>query len=312
MKVIITGGTGLIGRALADDLARDKHEVIILSRSAGPAKGFRPGIRLARWDGRSAEGWGPLADGVDAIVNLAGENLSAGRWTADRKQAIRDSRVDAGAAVVDAVLQAAKKPRVVIQSSAVGYYGPTGDELLSEDAASGDDFLAGVCRDWEASTQAVETMGVRRAVARTGVVLSGKSGALPRMLLPFKFFAGGPLGSGRQWMSWIHIDDQVSALRFLIEASGARGVFNLSAEPLTNRQFAEVAGKVMRRPAFFTVPAPLVRLAFGEMGTVVLDGQRASGRRLEDLGFKFRFPNAEAALSDLLAHRSPSAAEKGG
>ena len=309
MKVIIIGGTGLIGRALAEDLARDGHEVIILSRSSGPAKGFQPGIRLARWDGHTADGWGPLADGADAIVNLAGENLSAGRWTAEQKQAILNSRVGAGAAVVEAVLQARKKPRVLIQSSAVGYYGPTGDELLAEDAPSGDGFLAGVCREWEASTQAVETMGVRRVVARTGVVLSPNSGALPRMLLPFKFFAGGPLGSGRQWMSWIHLDDQVRALRFLMETPGAKGAFNLSATPLTNRQFAQVAGKVMRRPAFFAVPAAIIRLVFGEMGTVVLDGQRVSARRLTDLGFKFRFPDAEAALADLL--RRP-AAEKGG
>ena len=147
MKIIITGGTGLIGRALAEDLAKDGHEVIILSRSADPAKGFRSGIRLARWDGRSAEGWGPLADGVDAIVNLAGENLSAGRWTSQRKRAILESRMNAGSAVVDAVLQARKKARVLIQSSAVGYYGPAGDELLSENAAAGNDFLAGVCQD---------------------------------------------------------------------------------------------------------------------------------------------------------------------
>ncbi len=312
MKVIITGGTGLIGRALADDLARDGHEVIILSRSSGLAKGLRPGMRLARWDGHSADGWGPLADGADAIVNLAGENLSAGRWTSQRKRAILESRMNAGSAVVEAVLQARKKPRVLIQSSAVGYYGPAGDELLSENAASGKDFLAGVCQDWEASTQAVETMGVRRVVVRTGVVLSPKSGALPRMLLPFRLFAGGPLGSGRQWMSWIHITDQVRALRFLIETPGARRAFNLSAEPLTNRQFAQVAGKVMRRPAFFTVPSLLVRLAFGEMGTVVLDGQRVSAKRLADLGFKFRFPDTESALTDLLGHRAMPAAEGGG
>ncbi|MCX6070972.1 MAG: DUF1731 domain-containing protein, partial [Chloroflexi bacterium] len=152
--------------------------------------------------------------------------------------------------------------------------------------------------------------GVRRVVVRTGVVLSPQAGALPRMLLPFKLFAGGPLGSGRQWMSWIHIEDEVRALRFLIDAPSARGVFNLAATPLTSRQFATVAGSVMRRPAFFTVPAALVRLAFGEMGTVVLDGQRVSAKRLEDLGFKFRFPDADAALRDLLGRRATPAAEK--
>jgi uncharacterized protein (TIGR01777 family) len=313
MKVIITGGTGLIGRALAEDLAKDGHdEVIILTRSASPVKGFQPGIRFAHWDGWSSAGWASFADGADAIVNLAGENLSAGRWTAARKGAILQSRVHAGSAVVDAVLQAAKKPRVVVQSSAVGYYGPTGDEVLGEDAASGTDFLAGVCRDWEASTFPVEALGVRRVIVRTGVVLSARSGALPRMLLPFKLFAGGPLGSGRQWMSWIHIEDEVRALRFLIETPNARGIFNLSAPPLTNREFARVTGRVMHRPASFAVPAFLVKLLFGEMGTVVLDGQRVSAKRLEDLGFGFRFPTAEAALRELLGHPASPVAGRGG
>jgi hypothetical protein len=300
MKVIITGGLGMIGRALAEDLAGDGHEVIVLTRSAAGAGEPTPGIRRQRWDGRTADGWGSLADGADAIVNLAGENLSAGRWTAARKHAILRSRVDSGAAVVDAVLRARKKPRLLIQASAVGYYGPAGDELLDEQAESGKDFLAAVCRDWEESTRPVEALGVRRAVVRTGVVLSRGAGALPRMLLPFRLFAGGPLGSGRQWMSWIHLEDTVRALRFLMESTEAGGPLNLSATPLTNHEFARTVGKVMRRPAIFRVPALLVRLAFGEMGTVVLDGQRASSQRLEALGFRFRFPDAESALRDLL------------
>lgn len=312
MKVIVTGGTGLIGRALADDLAKDGHQVIVLSRSSSPMKDPGPGIRLARWDGRTAEGWGPLVDGADTIVNLAGENLSAGRWTPQRKQAILESRVNAGSALVDAVLQATKKPRVLIQSSAVGYYGPTGDEFLGEEAASGTDFLACVCREWEASTQPVEALGVRRAVVRSGVVLSAQSGALPRMLLPFRLFAGGPLGSGRQWLSWVHIEDEVRALRFLIDTPQARGAFNVAAEPLTNGQFGRVVGKVMRRPAIFIVPSAIIRLAFGEMGTVVLDGQRVSAKRLVDLGFQFRFPDAEAALWDLLGGRGGSDVGKSG
>jgi uncharacterized protein (TIGR01777 family) len=300
MKIIISGGTGLIGSALAEDLAKDGHEVILLSRKSQPQTGFHAGIRVEKWDGRTAQGWGKLADGADAIVNLAGENLSAGRWTAKRKQAILESRVTPGAAIVQAIQQAAKKPSVLIQSSAVGYYGPSGGELLSEDASPANDFLARVCQTWEASTQPVEDLGVRRVVTRSGVVLSTKSGALPRMLLPFKFFAGGPLGSGRQWLSWIHLEDEVRAVRFLIETAEARGAFNLSAQPVTNRQFAQAIGKVMRRPAFFPVPAFIIRLVFGEMSTVVLDGQHVSAKRLKDLGFKFRFTDAEAALKDLL------------
>jgi len=300
MKIIITGGNGLIGRALAEDLAKDGHEVILLSRRPQPATGLQPSIRLEKWDGRTAQGWGKLADGADAIVNLAGENLSAGRWTARRKQAILESRLNAGAAVVQAIQQAVNKPRVLIQSSAVGYYGPRGSESISEDAASANDFLAGVCQAWEASTQPVEALGVRRVVTRSGVILSTNSITLPRMLLPFRLFAGGPLGSGRQWLSWVHLEDEVRALRFLIETPEARGVFNISAQPLTNRQFAQLAGKVMRRPAFFTVPAFIIRLVFGEMSTVVLEGQRVSSKRLTDLGFQFRFPEAEAALKDFL------------
>lgn len=302
MKIIITGGTGLIGSVLAEDLAKDGHEVIILSRRPQSAKTFPPGIRLEKWDGRTAQGWGNLAEGADAIVNLVGENLSAGRWTAKRKRAILESRINAGVAVVQAVQQAQNKPRVLIQSSAIGYYGPSDIESLEEDALPANDFLAKVCQTWEATTQPVEALGVRRVVTRSAVVLTTKPGsiALPRMMLPFKLFAGGPLGSGQQWFSWVHLEDEIRALRFLIDTPEARGAFNISAKPLTNRQFAKVLGKVMHRPSFFPVPAFLIRLLFGEMSTVVLDGQNVSAKRLTDLGFHFQFPEAETALRDLL------------
>ncbi|HNT24878.1 MAG TPA: TIGR01777 family oxidoreductase [Anaerolineales bacterium] len=300
MKIIITGGTGLIGRALAKNLAQDGHQAILLSRRHGQTAGLTPGMQVEHWDGRSAQGWGALADGADAIVNLAGENISAGRWTAQRKQAILESRVNAGAAVVEAIRQAARKPGVLIQSSAVGYYGSSETQVFTEDAPAAGDFLGRVCQAWEASTQAVEALGVRRAIARTSVVLDAHAGALPRMLLPFKLFAGGPLGSGQQWLSWAHITDQVRALRFLIETPQAEGAFNISAAPLTNRQFAQVLGKITHRPSFVPAPAFAIRLAFGEMSSVVLEGQRVSSKRLADLGFQYRFPEAEAALADLL------------
>jgi uncharacterized protein (TIGR01777 family) len=300
MRIVITGGTGLIGKALAEDLAQDGHEVFILTRSPRTGTNSHPCIHYVQWDGRTAQGWGHLSEEADALVNLAGENLSAGRWTARRKRLILDSRANAGAAVVQAVQQAQRKPRVLIQSSAVGYYGPDTPGLLAENTPPANDFLGRVVQAWEASTQPVEALGVRRAVIRSGVVLSPKAGALPRMLLPFKFFAGGPLGSGRQWLSWVHLEDEVRAIRFLIEHSKAQGAYNISAEPLTNRQLARAIGKVMRRPAFFPVPAFLIRLLFGEMSTVVLDGQRVSSQRLESLGFRFRYPQAEPALADLL------------
>lgn len=301
MRIIISGGTGLIGWALAKDLAKEGHEITILSRSPERITALPDGVRLEGWDGRTAEGWGPAADGADAIVNLAGESIADGRWSDTRKQRIRDSRVNAGQAVVKAVAEAQDKPQVVIQSSAVGYYGPCGDEEITEDAPPGDDFLAHVAMEWEQSTASLEEMGVRRAILRTGVVLSQDGGALPRLLLPFRFYAGGPLGDGQQYLPWIHIADEVAAIRFLIENDRATGPFNLAApHPLTNADFSRVLGKVLEKPARMPAPSFAMRLAFGEMSTVLLDGQRAIPRRLMDLGFDFRFPDAEAALRDLL------------
>jgi uncharacterized protein (TIGR01777 family) len=308
MRVIITGGTGLIGRALAESLVADSHEVIILSRSPDQAHGLPAGVKVVGWDGRTAEGWGHLAEGAGAIVNLAGANLAGesffpSRWTDERKALIRDSRAWAGQAVVEAVEQADKKPEVVIQASGVGYYGAHGDEPVTEDYPAGTDFGARLASDyWEPGTEPVEGMGVRRVIIRTAPVLSMEGGALPRQLLPFRLFVGGPMGSGKQWYSWIHIEDQVSATRFLIENEKASGPFNLAApNPLTNAGFAKVLGKVMRRPSFVPVPGFALKMAFGEVADILLEGQRAIPQRLIDLGFQFQFPEAEAAVRDLLA-----------
>ena len=300
MRVLITGGSGLIGRALAANLAPDS-EVVILSRRPERITGLPAGVRAERWDGRSIKGWRSLADGANAIVNLAGENISSGRWTKERKRAIMQSRLNVGQAVVQAVEAAALKPRVVIQSSGIGYYGPCGDEDITEESPSGRDFLAQIAVDWEDSTTPVEAMGVRRAVIRTGAVLSNEGGALPRMLLPFRFFVGGRLGSGKQWFPWIHIADEVGAIHFLIENEAASGPFNLSAPaPLTNAEFSRLLGQQLRRPAFVPTPAFALRLLFGEMATALLDGQRAVPRRLLQLGFAFQFPDAVPALMALL------------
>ncbi|RME50281.1 MAG: TIGR01777 family protein [Caldilineae bacterium] len=301
MHVIITGGTGLIGRALTQSLLADGHRVTVLSRSPGAVRGLPSGAEVVGWDARTAQGWGHLAAEADAIVNLAGAGIAEGRWTAARKKLILESRVNAGKAVVEAIEGATPRPKVLIQASAVGYYGPHGDEILTEDAAPGSDFLAQVCVAWEASTQAVEALGVRRAVIRTGVVLSMQGGAFPRLVLPFRFFAGGPLGSGRQRFPWIHIDDQVAAIRFLIEHEEASGPFNLAApNPPTNREFVQQLGKAMGRPALLPVPALALRLLFGEMATVLLDGQRAVPAALERAGFRFTYPEALPALRDIL------------
>jgi len=302
MRVIITGGTGLIGRALARQLAASGREVVVLTRNPNRPAQLPTGVRAERWDGVTPEGWGPLVEDAEAIVNLAGESLSAGSWTSERKRMILESRLSAGQAVVQAVERASRRPRVLIQASAVGYYGPHGDEEIAEDSAAGTDFLAEVCVRWEASTAAVEALGVRRAVIRSGLVLSGKGGALPRMVMPFWLFAGGPLGSGRQWYSWIHLADEVAAIRFLMESDGASGAFNLTApNPVTNTLFSRIVGRVLGRPAVLRMPALVLRLVFGEMAMVLLEGQRVVPRRLLEMGFGFRFPELEAALRDLLS-----------
>lgn len=301
MRAIIAGGSGLIGRALAAELAGGGHDVIVLSRAPDRVSNLPMGVRAERWDGRTSAGWGALTSGAAAVVNLAGESLSNGRWTSERRRAIRESRVLAGQAMVQAIEEAAQKPDVLIQASAVGFYGPRGNEEVTEQTTAGSDFLAQVCLMWEASTAPVETLGVRRAVIRTGIVLSRQGGALPRLLLPFRFFAGGPLGDGRQWYPWIHIADEVAAIRRLIDAPDGRGVFNLSApSPLTNADLARAIGQSLGRPALLPTPSFVLRLALGDMSTVVLDGQRAVPRHLTELGFTFRFPAADTALRDLL------------
>ena len=301
MRIIITGGTGLIGRALTRSLSNHGYEIILLSRAPERARDLPQGTRAERWDGRTAAGWGTLANGAEAIVNLAGENIAGGRWTAERKRRIRESRIHAGRAVVEAVQEAAEKPRVVIQASGLGYYGCREEETITEETPPGDDFLAEVAIEWEASTAAVEARGVRRAVIRTAPVLSTEDGAFPRMIRPFRFFVGGPLGNGEQWFPWIHIADEVGAIRFLMKNSAAQGPFNLTApNPLRNADFARALGRVLRRPAFLPTPAFALRLLFGEMASVLLGGQRALPKRLLDLGFSFRFPEAESAMRDLL------------
>jgi uncharacterized protein (TIGR01777 family) len=309
MRVIITGGTGLIGKALAGALAKDGHEVVVLTRSPEKAAGLPTGVRAVKWDAQTGDGWVDEANGAGAIVNLAGESIAGegflpSRWTSARKKRIVESRINAGNAVVDAVRRADSKPGVVIQASAIGYYGTqdeTDTSALTEDAPPGDDFLAEVCMAWEPSTAEVEVMGVRRAVIRTGLVLTFKGGLLPKLSLPFQFFAGGPIGSGKQVMSWLHFDDQIKAIRFLIETPTMMGAFNVSApNPVTNAQFGKTLGKVMGRPSFIPAPGFAFKAAFGELADVtLLRGQRVVPAALQAAGFEFDHPELEAALRDL-------------
>lgn len=301
MRIIITGGTGLIGKPLSAELAKD-YEVVVLSRSPERHKDDMPsGVKLLKWDAKTAEGWGELVDGAFAVINLAGAGIADARWSEPRKELIMQSRLNAGRAVVEAIAAAETKPKVLLQASAVGYYGDRGDERLTERSSAGTGFAAEVCVPWEASTAEVEAMGVRRVILRTGIVLSMQGGALPKLTLPFQFFAGGPLGDGSQWMPWIHIDDQVHAMRHLMEDKEAAGPYNIVAPaPVPNRQMAQKVGIVMGKPTILPAPSFALKLVLGEMSAVVLDGQRALPERLSKQGYRFRYADVETALRALI------------
>ena len=260
MRIIITGGSGLIGKKLARDLLDHGYEVVILSRSPENVQDIPTGAQVVGWDAKTAAGWGQLADGAFGIVNLAGYSLSGKglfptRWTDVHKHLIVQSRLDAGKAVLEAIRAAQDKPKVLVQASAIGYYGPRGDEDLDEHSQPAATFLADVCKQWEAVTEPVEGVGVRWVVIRTGVVLSTTGGAFSQLMLPFKLFSGGPMGDGQQYISWIHMDDEIEAIRFLLENETAQGIFNLTApHPIRNRDFARTLGRVMHRPSFVPVP----------------------------------------------------------
>jgi uncharacterized protein (TIGR01777 family) len=309
MKVIITGATGFIGRALSREMLEAGYHVVALSRNAGRGrKILGGGVIVVEWDGKSSQGWKELANGAYAIINLAGENISNGRWTQKKKQRILLSRLDAGKAIVEAVAEANEKPRVVIQSSGIGYYGSTSDQMVDESSPPGKGFLVEVAEQWEASTKQVESLGTRHVIIRTGVVLGSEGGALPRLLTPFRFFVGGPLGSGKQWFPWIHLDDEVKAIRFLMEREGLSGPFNLCApEPVTMKEFCHTLGKVMRRPSWFPVPPLPLRLIFGEMGhEVLLVGQRAIPKKLLEAGYRFQYPTCNSAFQQILSSKTAS------
>ena len=306
MRTGITGATGLIGRALAAELAGRGHEVVALTRRDGALTGFPPGVRSARWnprgDGTDADLAGVL-EGLDALVHLAGEPVGK-RWTTARKRAIRESRVEGTKALVAALGAARDRPSRLLAASAVGYYGARGDEELAEDAASGDDFLAEVCSEWEAAAGAARPLGIETSSLRIGVVLSPQGGALATMLPPFRLGVGGRLGSGRQWMAWIHLADVAAAIVHLLEAPAGslESVYNLtSPNPVTNAAFTKALGKALRRPTIFPAPGLAMRLAFGEMAdALLLSGQRVAPGRLLAAGFQFGHPAIGPALTDLV------------
>jgi hypothetical protein len=293
MKVLLTGASGFIGSHLSTHLVAAGHQVLPVSRHAATADG------TFDWSDAS------LARGVqqaDAVVHLAGENLFDKRWTTRQKEVLQSSRTELTGKL--ARLIASRKPSCFISASAVGYYGDSPDAHFTESSPRGKGFLADICGGWEAATSPATNAGVRTAITRTGVVLGQGGGALSKMLLPFKLGLGGPIGSGRQWLSWVHIDDLVSLYLFLLEKPAASGAFNATApQPVTMKAFAAALGRALHRPAILPVPGPMLKLALGEVADVLLTGQYVEPRRACDAGFSFRFAGVDGALRDILAER---------
>jgi len=266
---------------------------------AGPLLGDH--VETVEWNANLGGAWRSSIDGADAVVNLAGAGIGDHRWTAARKQIIIGSRLAATNALVEAIGKAKRKPEVMINMSAIGYYGSHGDEVVTESDSPGTDFLATTTKQWEDAARKVEAHGIRRVVLRTGIVLEDGGGALARLLTPFRLFVGGPLGSGKQWFSWIHRDDVIGLFAFALENKNVKGVMNATApEPLTNREFCATLGKVMGRPSWAPVPAFVLKIILGEMSMMVLTGQKVMPVAAEKAGYKFKYRKAEAALAAIL------------
>lgn len=296
MKVLIAGGSGFLGTALRNLLAHNAHEVFILRR--GPSQGRHQ----IHWDGQTADGWGYLINEMDAVVNLTGYGLEHWPWTKRQKQRFIDSRVLPGLALVSGIQNASRLPKVFLQSSGINRYGLHGEGIADESTPAADDFLAQLTVKWEDATQPVETLGVRRVIARSAVVLSGREGLFPLMALPVRLFFGGKLGSGEQAMPWIHLADEVRALRFLLENEDTRGAYNLIAPtPTSNAEFMSAIAKTLHRPYWFHVPKFLFKRLLGEMNVLITDGRYSQPRRLLEQGFQFNFPKIEDALGNIFS-----------
>jgi len=282
-----------VGTAATAALQTDGHNVIHLIRPGKPAKAGD-----VQWDPMRATVDVAEIEGVDVVIHLSGAGIADRRWTEERKQILRSSRIDTTRVLVDSLSRLKQKPRLLIVASAIGYYGPSGDEILTESSANGTDFLALVCRDWEAEASRAAAMGIRTVMLRFGVVLSGKGGALPRMLTPFKLGLGGRLGSGQQWMSWIAIDDVLGIMRYAIANEQISGPVNVVApNPVRNEEFTRVLAGMLHRPAIFPAPAFVLRLALGEMAdAALLSSDRVKPERMLAAGYKFRFEILEPAL----------------
>lgn len=306
MRIVITGGSGFIGRRLVARLLEQGDQVLVLTRRLEQARrilGESPNLKLLPYDPYQPQAWAAALEGYEGIVNLAGEPLASSRWTETKKKEIRRSRVETTQALVQALASLNQKPQVMISSSAVGYYGshPAGEPLTETDPPA-QDFLAEVCQAWEADARPVEELGIRLAILRTGIVLGPDGGALGQMLAPFQFFIGGTIGSGKQWLSWIHREDWVSLVCFLLEQGS--GVFNATApNPVQMEEFCRTLGQVLGRPSWLPVPELALELLLGEAAQVVLTGQKVIPQAALQMGFTFQYPQLKEALRQILLPR---------
>jgi uncharacterized protein (TIGR01777 family) len=309
MRIFITGGTGLVGTRLLRRLKERKDSPVVLSRRAAAAREkLGPDCTVVEGDPMQPGPWMDAVGDCDAVIHLAGENIFGRRWSPAFKQLLLDSRVQSTRNVVEALARrprtAAGNSKILVNASAIGYYGPHGDEELTEDSPPGDDMLANVCVQWEKEARGAEAHGVRVAMIRVGVVLDKEGGALQKLLLPFKLFAGGPVGSGRQYLSWIHHDDLVGLFLMALDNANASGPINGTApNPVTNKEFGKALGRALHRPSFLPTPAFALRLALGEAATLITTGQRVLPKRALALGYQFKYPTVEAALAEILGER---------
>jgi uncharacterized protein len=302
MRVLIAGGSGLIGKRLIEELLLAQHEVVVLSRRPETVRKMFPAVRAEFWDAKTSVALTSVLDRADGVVNLTGESIGAKRWTPKQKQRILSSRIESTRAIVDAIKQTKRKPPVLLNASAVGYYGNVPEGEVTEASPRGLGFLADVCAVWEAEALKAQEFDMRVVLLRTGVVLNKSAGALRKLLFPFKFFVGGPLGSGKQWFPWIHLHDEVNAILFALENEQITGSLNLAApESVRMLEFCKKLGHILHRPSWMRVPAFVLKLALGEMTeSLLLDGQNVIPQKLLDAGFKFQFPKLKDALRDLL------------
>ena len=296
MKILLTGSHGLVGNALTTSLTRDGHDIVSLVRRQAANDSE------IEWHPDRGEINDRQLEGLDAVVHLAGESIASGRWTDEKKRKIRESRVKGTALLSESLTRLSRPPSAFICASAIGYYGDRGDELLTEASAPGNDFLAEVCVAWEKATGAAEAKGVRTIRTRFGIILDEEGGALQRMLTPFKMGVGGKVGDGKQWMSWIALEDVVSGLKFLIDHADMNGPVNFTApQPVTNSDFTQALGNSLSRPTVFSMPAFAARLAFGEMAdALLLSSAKVEPRRLREAGFDFKYTDLKSALEDIL------------